>query len=252
MVRYYKRRRFYRRRRYARRISRYSRRIGKRSYRRGRRTYRRSTKRSRLNRYLAVRGAFKHAGVDIAFQPTSDDQWLQFDPVFHFTEFLGFPNSLYADYQKYRIKNVTYKFIPNKHAMTALATVAAAPGYLNPPNIECYVVDVGDKQTFAPQSVLQNILEQPGVRRKNALRPFSVSWIPKVQQIRQFSIAGNIYSTVRRPWLPTSGNAMDEEHFGKYFYFRQPYDPLAAVAGNPFLHYQIEVIATIEFRDARY
>lgn len=189
-------------------------------------------------------------------QSGSDDAWTSYSCRFSLSDFAGLPIQPESSYQKYRIKSVTYKFLPNKRAMTAPLPNPAgvAPFSYNPPYMDVYTVPVYDLSTFTPQTQLFAILEQPGVRKRNGLRPFSVTFRPKVQQIVQYSlIVGNTYTTRRAPSLPTTTGAATIEHFGYHIYFRQPYDstipPLTLI---PIEDFQVEAVATIEFFGAKY
>lgn len=245
-------------RRGARRISRYSRRTYKRSYARRGRAYGRRKRfygrRKVANEYVCVRASFTGDPVTVTMQGASQDSFQAFQVQFNGLVPFQTTNpvlDLVGMYQKYRIKRVTCRFIPNKRMMTGqmAAVVGGNLTYLNPPRLDIYEVPIYDKQTFAAKSDLSDIIEQGGYHRKVADRPFSSSFIPKVEQIKQYNLLGNTYATVRRPWFPTDGEGTTVLHFGRCVYIRRPYDPLL-IGGATYnlLQYQIEVTAMIEFK----
>lgn len=142
------------------------------------------------------------------------------------------------------------KFIPYKNPMSGqlLNPTTAAP--LVPSNIDGYMVPIVDAQTYSVKTDISDILEQAGCRKiRGVERGFSVNFIPKVEQIKQFAVVGNTYSTVRRPWFPCDSEGSAVNHFGMVVYIRQPYDATVPPAGSVEIQrYQVEMKALIEFR----
>lgn len=197
----------------------------------------------------------KVPGHAVGFQSVSDDQWSQFDPTFKYSQLVGLPNVIEQCYNRYRVKSVAFKFIPNKNYNGALV-YHGIPGvnpYV-PPAVDVHVVDMKELDGFAPQSVLQNIKEQTGHYQLNGLKPFTVRYRPRIQQYRQINSLGNaVSSSTRMPWLPLTADGQNVDLFGKYIYIRNPYEPNQPVGTTyTYMQYQIEVQAVVEFREVKF
>lgn len=238
------------------RSGRYTRRAYRRSYTYRKRTYkrRRYSRRKLANEYVAIRASFTGDPEVVLMQGTSQDSFnarlCQFNGILPWATTTPVSDMLNS-WQRYRIKRVSFKFIPNKRAMSGQILTPATTQPMNPPHVDIYTVPIADKQTFSVKNDLSDIIEQGGFRRKVSDRPFTVSFIPKVEQIRQYSVLGNTYSTVRRPWFPTDLEGQAVQHFGTCVYIRRPYDPLLGAGFQELLRYQVEVTAIIEFKAAK-
>lgn len=212
---------------------------------------RRVVKRKLANDSVVVRASFQADPRVVAMQGGAIDLFSPYICQLQLSDFAATPpiQDMIGQYQRYRIKRVITKFIPNKRAMSAQLLDPATAKPMNPPHVDIYRVPIADKQTFVPRTTLADILEQGGVRKVAADRPFSVSWVPKCEQIRQFAVLGNTYSTIRSPYFPTSTAGQSVNQFGECVYIRYPYDPLIAGGINiEFMRYEVQHVVYVEFK----
>lgn len=252
--RYTKRRRVIRR---PRQLSRYSRRSYKRTYARRRGAYGRYKQRygakiPLANKYVVWRASITKDSYIVNIQGATQDFFGSMQTEFTLDDFSSTEPISNASvvYQQYRFKRVHYKFIPFKRPMTAQILTPATTRPMNPPKIDAYVVPIIDKQTYGVKTDLSDILEQSGCKKiRNPENGFTISFVPKIEQVTQLAVLGNAYSSIRRKWLPTDSDATRVPHFGQVVYIRSPFDSLmTGGAVQEIQRFQVEVTAEIEFR----
>lgn len=153
-------------------------------------------------------------------------------------------------YQRFRIRAITFKFMPNKMPMSAQIINTATSVPLNPPRVEAYIQRMYEDQNYSVSTVLPEIMDKPGVRRVSAMRPFKVSFVPRIEQIRTLPSSA-ITTGIRSPVMPVSLSSGAINHFGACVYIRNPYDANIPPGVNlPVYSFNIVASAVVEFFQA--